>query len=169
MLEPTANETRHSGMLLGIAASPGIARGPAFLCPSPQHLAVPRRSVDEGELPEEMERLEAAIREAEQDLLDLQKETLQKLGKKEAEIFEVQILLLHDPTLRNIGTSVSHNGSGTLGIADQNARILVWGRSTGVREISPMSTQQEEASCSATGSHGDEREAQISGTRSGSC
>ena len=31
----------------------------------------------------------------------LQKETSQKLGKKEAEIFEVQILLLHDATLRN--------------------------------------------------------------------
>ena len=89
MSEPTADETKRSGMLLGTAASPGIARGPAFVCPCGQHLAVPRRTVGEGELPEEMERLEVAIRDAEQDLLTLQEETCKKLGKKDAEIFEV--------------------------------------------------------------------------------
>jgi phosphotransferase system enzyme I (PtsI) len=101
MSEPIADETKRSGMLLGTAASPGIARGPAFVCPCAQHLEVPRRTVGEGELPEEMERLEVAIRAAERDLLTLQEETCKKLGKKDAEIFEVQILLLRDVTLRN--------------------------------------------------------------------
>ncbi len=101
MLEPTANETRHSGMLVGVAASSGIARGSAFLCPGAQPFGVPRRTVAESELPEEMARLDVAIRDAEQDLLALQKETCEKLGQKESEIFEVQILLLHDTTLRN--------------------------------------------------------------------
>ena len=87
--------------LRGVAASPGIVRGPAFLCPCGQHLAVPRRAVGEKELPEELERLEAAIRIAEQDLLTLQDETCKKLGEKEAEIFEVQRLLLHDATFLN--------------------------------------------------------------------
>lgn len=99
--EMAIGEIRPSGMLIGVAASSGIARGPAFLCPCGQHVAVSRRSVDESELPEEMERLEAAVRDAEQDLLALQKDAGQKLGKNEAAIFEVQILLLHDATLRN--------------------------------------------------------------------
>ncbi len=85
----------------GVAASPGIARGPAFLCPCGQHLSVPRHTVGENELPEELERLEAAIRDAEQDLLALEDETRKKLGKKEADIFEVQRLLLHDATFLN--------------------------------------------------------------------
>jgi hypothetical protein len=58
-------DTRCSGALLGIAASPGIARGPAFLCLCGQDLAVPRREVSDKELPAQMERLEAAIRDAE--------------------------------------------------------------------------------------------------------
>lgn len=92
---------KFSGALIGTAASPGIARGPAFLCPCGQRLAIPRRTVSENELPQELEKLEAAIRDAEHDLQTLQEETSRNVGKKEAEIFEVQKLLLHDPTFRS--------------------------------------------------------------------
>jgi phosphoenolpyruvate-protein phosphotransferase (PTS system enzyme I) len=88
-------------MLVGIAASPGIVRGRAYVCPCANKLAVPRRKVSESELSEEVERFDAAIENAERDLRALQKETQEKLGKHDAEIFEVQILLLHDATLRN--------------------------------------------------------------------
>jgi phosphoenolpyruvate-protein kinase (PTS system EI component) len=53
-------DTRRPAALHGIAASPGIARGPAFLCPCGQRLAVPRYAVGENELPDELEKLEAA-------------------------------------------------------------------------------------------------------------
>ena len=86
---------------MGAAASPGIVRGPAFLCPCSQRLAIPRHAVGESELPQQLERLEAAIRNAEHELHILQDETGKTLGKKEAEIFEVQKLLLHDATLLN--------------------------------------------------------------------
>ncbi len=100
-LSELASQQHRSGMLVGIAASPGIARGPAYLCPCTTNLAVPRRKVSESELSGEVERFDAAIQNAERDLRALQKETFEKLGKHDAEIFEVQILLLHDATLRN--------------------------------------------------------------------
>src|SRR5262249_12108314 len=96
--ESISPDIRRPAALHGIAASPGIARGPAFLCPCGKRLAVPRYAVGENELPGELEKLEAAIRDAQQDLQNLQNDTSTKLGKKEAGIFEVQILLLHDTT-----------------------------------------------------------------------
>ena len=88
-------------MLVGIAASPGIARGPAYLCPCTKKRAVALRKVTECELTGEVERFDAAIQNAERELRALQRETSERLGKHDAEIFEVQILLLHDATLRN--------------------------------------------------------------------
>ena len=92
-------------MLLGEVASSGAARGPAFVCACAERAAVPRRTLCEGEAKTEMERLDAAISEAENELLDLQQGVRRQVGKPEAEIFETHILLLHDSSLREeIGT-----------------------------------------------------------------
>ena len=91
---------KHSAMILGEVASSGVARGPAFVCPCMEQTIVPRRVISEAETQKEMEKLDAAISEAEKELLDLQKKVQQKAGTQEANLFEAQILLLHDLSLR---------------------------------------------------------------------
>jgi phosphotransferase system enzyme I (PtsI) len=89
-----------AAMILGEVASSGVARGSALVCACAEHAAGPRRTISETEAQKEMEKFDAAISEVEKDLLDLQKKVQQRVGKKEAEIFEMQILLLHDSSLR---------------------------------------------------------------------
>ncbi|NUM53432.1 MAG: phosphoenolpyruvate--protein phosphotransferase [Candidatus Hydrogenedentes bacterium] len=89
-----------ASMILGEVASSGVARGPALVCACAEHATGPRRVVSETEAQKEMEKLDAAISEVEMELLDLQKKVQQRVGKEEAAIFEAQILLLHDPSLR---------------------------------------------------------------------
>jgi phosphoenolpyruvate-protein phosphotransferase (PTS system enzyme I) len=90
----------HSAMILGEVASSGVARGPAFVCPCMEQTIVPRRVIREAETQKEMEKLDAAISEAAKELLDLQKTVQKKAGEQEATIFEAQILLLYDLSLR---------------------------------------------------------------------
>ena len=94
-------EDKLSGMILGLAVSPGIARGTAHLIQDAGRILVPRRDVKDGDINAEVSKFDAATREAEENLLALQKDVRQKIGKREAEIFGAQILLLHDPSLRN--------------------------------------------------------------------
>jgi phosphotransferase system enzyme I (PtsI) len=90
-----------SAMIIGEVASSGVARGPSFVCACAEDTIVPRRTIDASEAVVEMERFTAAISAVEQDLLKLQQAVLRDIGKSEAGIMEAQILLLHDPTLRN--------------------------------------------------------------------
>ena len=91
---------KHPAMILGEVASSGVARGPAFVCACVEPTTVPRRVINEAETQKEMEKLDAAIFEAEKELLDLQEKVRQKAGTQEANLFEAQILLLHDVSLR---------------------------------------------------------------------
>ncbi|MBP1686527.1 MAG: phosphoenolpyruvate-protein phosphotransferase [Deltaproteobacteria bacterium] len=90
----------HSAMLLGEVASPGAARGPAFVCTCAERAAVPRRTLGVGQAQTEMERFDAAISDAENELRDLQQRVQRQVGEPEADIFETHILLLHDSALR---------------------------------------------------------------------
>jgi phosphotransferase system enzyme I (PtsI) len=87
-------------MILGEVASSGLAFGSAFVCNCSEDVVVPRRTIDICETLHEMERFDAAVLEAEQDLLRLQLEVERGIGKKEAEIFEAHIVLLQDPSVR---------------------------------------------------------------------
>ena len=93
------NNTHLSAMMLGEVAYSGAARGPAFVCTCWEHGVVHRRSINESDIQPEMEKLDAAISRAEQELLRLQDDVQQKIGKREAEMFGPHILLLHDPSL----------------------------------------------------------------------
>lgn len=94
------SEKQDSFMILGEAASPGVARGKAFVCSCGQHRKVPTRRIREHEVPAEMEKLEAALVQARRDLTDLQASVRETIGEKEAAIFEAHIALLHDPLLK---------------------------------------------------------------------
>lgn len=90
-----------SEVIRGMAASSGIAFGDAVICHCDETQSVPRRSIEEAELPHEMERLEVATRETEVQLQALAEEIRQASGAAEAAIFEAQVQMLHDPMFRN--------------------------------------------------------------------
>lgn len=98
----TDNPTLAAAMILGEVASTGLARGSAVLCDCARRsTAIPRREVSEAEAPTEMERFDAAVVAAEGDLLAVQNRVRRSLGEDEAEVFEVQILLMRDVELRD--------------------------------------------------------------------
>jgi phosphotransferase system enzyme I (PtsI) len=87
-------------MIFGEVASPGLAFGAAYVCNCSESVVIPRRTIAPGEVLSEMERFDAAVLAAEQDLLKLQLEVERGIGKKEAGIFEAHIVLLRDPSVR---------------------------------------------------------------------
>jgi phosphotransferase system enzyme I (PtsI) len=93
-------EEKRPGMILGLAVSSGIARGKAHLVLDAGRIPVPRRVLEEGEIEAEVAKFDTATREAEQSLLALQKDVREKIGGRQAAIFEAQILLLHGSSLR---------------------------------------------------------------------
>ncbi len=88
-------------MLLGVPASPGIALGAAHVVQDAVRILVPRRTVADKDIDQEVRRFDDATCEAERALRTLQKEVGQRIGASEAEIFGAQVILLRDPALRN--------------------------------------------------------------------
>ena len=97
----TDNRQPVPAMILGEVASSGLARGRALLCDCAEQTVVPRRTVSEAEALKEIERFDAAVSGAEGKLLEVQASVRRSLGKAESEIFEAQILLMRDATLRD--------------------------------------------------------------------
>ena len=84
----------------GIAASPGIVIGPAYVLnwepPRAPHVTVPADRIDE-----EIERFAEAREFAKSRIRSIQQDTAERLGRVEAQIFEPQILMLDDIDLVN--------------------------------------------------------------------
>ena len=82
----------------GIAASPGIVVGPAFVLrwevPRVPHVTVAAEEVDG-----EIERFHEAREWARERIREIQAQTVERLGHVEAQIFEPQILMLEDVDL----------------------------------------------------------------------
>jgi phosphocarrier protein FPr len=94
--EPVQTE---DGAMAGIAASPGIAIGPAFQY-RPRLPEVTTYSVtDTGS---EWRRLEEALAGAVQEIDQLHKTAIKQVGPAEAAIFEAHLLILQDPTLLDV-------------------------------------------------------------------
>ncbi len=91
---------KSSAMIVGEAASPGLARGAAFVCTCGDLGIAPRRAISKDDTQKELQKFDAAISEAENELLNLQKKVRETIGEKEASIFGAHIQLLHDPLLR---------------------------------------------------------------------
>src|SRR5271157_86704 len=82
--------------LQGIAASNGIAIGPAY-CFVPAKLSIPVRTRESAE--QEMTRFGPALGRAKRELQELHDSLAQRTGEKEAAIFEAHQMMLEDPTL----------------------------------------------------------------------
>ncbi|MFA7328717.1 MAG: phosphoenolpyruvate--protein phosphotransferase [Candidatus Ratteibacteria bacterium] len=85
--------------LKGIGVSPGITIGPAYLVPK-LHQYVSDHRIPPEETASEIQRLEKALAETEDDLKKIRAQTARNSGTIEAEIFNVHLLLLHDRELK---------------------------------------------------------------------
>jgi phosphoenolpyruvate-protein phosphotransferase (PTS system enzyme I) len=82
--------------LKGIAASPGIVIGKAYVLQDIL-LMVERRSLEEAHAEEEVARLKQAIRRVIDELMEDNSQMSQRIGKKDAEIFLTHLAILKDP------------------------------------------------------------------------
>ncbi len=85
-------------VIKGIAAAPGIAIGPAYLY-SKHVPRVETRPVAPADVDPELQRLHAAIARSEKELQKILSFAEQKLGSRDAKIFEAQIMILGDQIL----------------------------------------------------------------------
>ncbi len=93
-------------ILTGEVASGGVAKGTALVGASGPKTQLPRRRLAQYEALAEVEKLDAAIAVADEQLHEVQDHVRTELGDADAEIFEAQILLLHDPVLREEVTAL---------------------------------------------------------------
>src|SRR6185503_9429100 len=85
-------------VLRGIPVSDGVCRERIIVLGKP-HDAIPRHEVSETELPQEIQRLERALTQTRQQILEVQRKVANALGAKDASIFDAHLLVLDDPTL----------------------------------------------------------------------
>ena len=92
----------------GVAASPGVAVGPAALY-RPQLPQVTRQHIDDPA--GEWQRLQSALATARQELVALQAQATRQIGAADAAIFAAHALILQDPELlANVQARISSDG-----------------------------------------------------------
>jgi len=82
----------------GVAASPGVAHGLAFVLLQ-KEVEVPIYKIEEEKIPDEIRRFEEAITQTGQEISHLRTEVAERLGEQEAQIFEAHLLVLEDKAL----------------------------------------------------------------------
>lgn len=82
----------------GIPVSPGVCRGRALVLRGTNE-PVARREIPPEEVPRELERFQNALVSTRRHLLDVQKRVEEKMGAKDAAIFEAHLLVLEDPVV----------------------------------------------------------------------
>jgi phosphotransferase system enzyme I (PtsI) len=82
----------------GIAVSAGICHGKVLVLHNAV-VEVPHYPVPEAELGRQVERLQQALLETRQQILEVQRQVSQALNAKDASIFDAHLLVLEDPTL----------------------------------------------------------------------
>ena len=89
----------------GIAVSAGICHGKVLVL-HPAVVEVPQYEVAESGLAAQVERLQQALVETRQQILEVQRQVSQALNAKDASIFDAHLLVLEDPTLIDSVTSL---------------------------------------------------------------
>ena len=84
--------------LRGIPASPGIKIGKAYLLGREEY-HIPKNSVTEKDIPNEISRFEDALIQTRKEIIDLQKKIAEAMGTEHAEIFDAHLLVLEDRML----------------------------------------------------------------------
>ncbi len=94
------SEQSRSGekILRGIPVSGGVCRAKTVVLGKARE-AIPRHEIAEASLPQEIQRLEHALTQTRQQILEVQRKVSEAMGAKDATIFEAHLLVLEDPTL----------------------------------------------------------------------
>ncbi len=82
----------------GVGVSPGIARGTVFVL-RPEDEEPPKRAIEEWEVPGEVTRLEAALLQTREQIVEMQNRIAGAIGAKDASIFDAHLLVVEDRTL----------------------------------------------------------------------
>jgi phosphoenolpyruvate-protein phosphotransferase (PTS system enzyme I) len=82
----------------GIPVSAGVCRGKVLVL-GKSHASVPKRQIPEAQIPEEVARLEAALSQTRQQILEVQRKVCDGMGAQEGGIFDAHLLVLEDRTL----------------------------------------------------------------------
>ena len=85
--------------LYGLKVSPGLGMGK--VCVIGEALKAPRWRISPEQVPGELQRLEDAIAKARQELQNIRDDLRERVGKREADIFDAHLLFLDDPYLRD--------------------------------------------------------------------
>ena len=85
-------------VLRGIPVSSGIRRGKVLVL-GKSHDAVPRREITEAEVAREIQRFEQALVQTRHQIQEVQRKVGERMGAKDARIFDAHLLVLDDPTL----------------------------------------------------------------------
>jgi len=96
----TLQSSRQEVVIKGIAAAPGIAIGPAYLY-SKHVPRIETKPIAPDDVDAELLRLHAAVARSEKELQKILSFAEQKLGTRDAKIFEAQIMILGDQILMN--------------------------------------------------------------------
>ena len=115
----TTPQIGSAALVKGIAVSPGIAIGPAYLY-ARVSFDVEKRSIDSKLLKNELVRFEDAVRRSERDLKKIISITREKLGENSVTIFEAQMLMLRDQSLYPEVVSCIENSRVNAGFAVQS-------------------------------------------------
>ncbi len=95
MSEPSQSGER---VYKGIAVSAGVCHGKVLVL-HPAAVEVPQYEVAEADLPAQVQRLQQALLETRQQIMEVQRQVSQALNAKDASIFDAHLLVLEDPTL----------------------------------------------------------------------
>jgi phosphotransferase system enzyme I (PtsI) len=95
----TGTQERREIVLTGVAASPGIATGTAYLFVKETPRVEERSLASDAEITVEDERLERAVLKSVKELTKILAFARQKVGDAKARILEAQIMVLEDPVL----------------------------------------------------------------------
>jgi len=87
-------------MLKGIAASPGIVIGRAFLLEE-EEFYIAKREIAPGDIRQEIIRFRRALAETKEEMDGIRQKVLKQLGKRHVRLFDAYLLILEDPLLRD--------------------------------------------------------------------
>ncbi|MGB9779892.1 phosphoenolpyruvate--protein phosphotransferase [Caldanaerobacter sp.] len=115
-------------MLKGVAASPGIAIGKAFLY-TKEKVTINVEKIEESKVEEEIAKFRKALEVTQEEIKKIKEKALEELGKEKAEIFEAHLMLASDPELiegveNMIKTELITADNAVNKVIEQNASVM---------------------------------------------
>ena len=112
----------------GIPVSGGVSRGSVYILAASEN-CIPHRKISPDEIGTEMERLEKALIQTRQQIMDVQRQVEEAMGAEDASIFDAHLLVLEDQTLldevaRNLTTNHVNVEHAFSEVADKYAATL---------------------------------------------